>query len=1025
MKQLFAAFFVLLCFNMARAQSLSFTLNQQPCNNNGIVTITVSGLTNPVTLTYYIGASPGIVHTITSGNTDVLTGYSGEHMSVQATSAGNPNGVWNNYAAPAFSVGVNPSITALCPNPASVLATVSGGAAPYSYNWRNSTTNITASTTNPANLHGGSYDLIVTDNNGCTVTLDSGIYVYSQAPFQVNTSTTVASCTNGTASATVSGSGLPPYSYLWDNSATSSTITNLTQGWYNVTVTDANGCYVAAYANVQQSVTINANVVPTPATCIQTNGGVASYPTGGMPPYTYLWDNLATTQVQTGIASGDYSVTVTDANGCTGTGYAQVKATTPVNVTYTSTASSCTSPTGSATLTISGGATPYSVLWNTFPAQTGITASNLLAGTYSFKVTDANGCIRTGSAVIPPVSVINASISSVNPTCTQSNGSVSVSASGGATPYTYLWNNSAVTSGISGLATGTYTVAVTDNLGCSITKSAYLSPSSPVSIGLATTAASCIYTNNGAITATALGGTAPYTWNTTSGTNTITNLATGYYSIGVTDANGCKASSYTFVPYNTTNSSCYCTITGTVYHDANNNCVKDAGENGIPNIQMHLSGFGYAYTNASGVYSFKVPTGSYTLSESVQALYPLATCQNNSISVNAVAATGCIQTYNFANTINPLHDVKVNTWNYNCPVPGYTYNTVTIISNDGTVAEPNIVAGYNNDVQLPAPTILPSAVWANTGGSQYNINTSANLSLAPGISQAFYMDHSIPTNMPLNTLLTMKDTAAYSAPMSNWLNDYTPANNVDYFNSTVVGSYDPNFKEVSPAGDGPGGNIYAKDSILDYMVHFQNLGTYQAFNIVVLDTLDADLDWTSFKPGYKSHPCTVTISETGVVKYTFSNINLPPKMQDELLSNGMFTYSIKTKRNLPLGTQFTNSAAIYFDFNEPVITNTTLNTLSAPSHNNDLGNASGPAFTLYPNPATDICYLKFKISKEKQLTYLKITDVTGKLMTSMQLTLNAGDHMQSVSTTGFTSGIYFVTLASNGIGTTQKLVIVR
>ena len=547
-----------------------------------------------------------------------------------------------------------------------------------------------------------------------------------------------------------------------------------------------------------------------------------------------------------------------------------------------------------------------------------------------------------------------------------------------------------------------------------------------MSLGLATTPASCIYTSDGVITATAVGGTAPYTWNTTSGTNVINNLATGNYYVSVTDANGCSASSYTNVPYNPNGNACYCTITGTVYEDANSNCIMDAGEQGIPNIQMHLSGFGYAYTDASGVYSFKAPSGSYTLSESIQTIYPLASCQNNSISVTATAAANCTQTYDFANAINPIHDVKVTTWNVTCPVPGYNYQAVTIISNEGTVAESNIVAGYEDDAQLSAPTISPSAVWVNNGASKYNINSSANFSLNPGSSQAFYIDHLMPTNIPLNTQLTMKDTVAYTAPMSNWTNDYTAFNNVKYFNATVVGSYDPNYKEVSPAGEGSTGKIYEKDSVLDYIVHFQNLGTYQAFNIYVLDTLDADLDLTTLKPGHSSHPSTVSMSETGVLKYTFNNINLPAKMHDEIGSNGYFTYSIKTKKNMPIGTQFTNSAAIYFDFNEPVITNTTVNTLSEPTSTSDI-NAfkNGYTFMLYPNPANDICYVKFNVDNSQEKVSIKLADITGKNIVSTNVSLAKGEQVIPITTSALTAGVYFVTVGVNDASSTQKLIITK
>src|SRR5690606_9865671 len=123
---------------------------------------------------------------------------------------------------------------------------------------------------------------------------------------------------------------------------------------------------------------------------------------------------------------------------------------------------------------------------------------------------------------------------------------------------------------------------------------------------------------------------------------TISNLSTGWYTVHVTDANGCKADRKTYVNYNPNNNSCYCTITGTVFVDGNNNCIQDNNEVGVPNIQVKCSGgYGTKFTDANGKYSFEVVSGTYTVSEVVQHMYPLALCQNNNQTVNATAGTNC------------------------------------------------------------------------------------------------------------------------------------------------------------------------------------------------------------------------------------------------------------------------------------------------------------------------------------------------------------------------------------------------
>ncbi|MCD6062275.1 MAG: hypothetical protein K0R82_186, partial [Flavipsychrobacter sp.] len=921
---------MLLASENSFAQSASIALTTPPCNNNGVLTATFTGMTPPIAVTWNIINPPGpaVTQTVT-GTTAVLNSYSGAQVYLYAVDATNKVAGSMYQGAPPFIISTTGS-QVVCPALGNVSATVTGGTSPYSYQWYNTATNTLVGTTASISVPGGSYKVVVTDANNCVFSDDSAT-VYASSSINFSLSSTTANCTNGTATATNPTGGVSPYSFLWSNTATTQSITGLVKGQYSLKVTDAQGCATTKYVNVAQSVNIGANTTPTPATCVQNNGAATVFGSGGVPPYTYLWSNSGTTQTITGLTAGYYTVKVTDANGCFGNGGANITSSTPVTALVTSTPSACTTANGTATLVVSGGATPYSIQWYTMPAQSGTTATGLAAGNYSFKITDANGCVRTGTVNVPPVNSIAVNVTGTSASCTTANGSLSATASGGTSPYTYLWNNSATTSSISGLAAGSYSVKVTDAAGCSATVWKYVASSSPVNAGLSSTAVSCIFNSDGSITASAWGGTAPYTyhWSNSQTTQTITGLTPGNYFVKITDANGCKANASTYLTYNAANNSCYCTITGTVYNDANNNCVKDAGEQGIPNIQIHCSTKGYAYTNSNGVYSFKVPSGSYTISETVKAAYPLASCQTNAIPVSVTAASNCSTSVNFANNTATLHDMHISTWNFTCPVPGYTYLQKCIITNLGTVPESSVAAGYKTDGQIGAPTFSPGGFFTGTGN--WRQITGSTLSLNPAASQAFTVNYSMPPTIPLNTSLVFTDTAAYTSPISNWLNDYSPWNNVNYYTPITVGSYDPNFKEVSPKGDGPAGNITGKDSVLEYMIHFQNLGTYKAQNIFILDQLDADLDWTTLVPIYKSHPCDITMSETGEVRFQFDNINLPAKQDDEVGSNGMVSFSIRTKKGLPLGTEFHNSAAIYFDFNDPVITNTTLNTLAAVS----------------------------------------------------------------------------------------------
>jgi uncharacterized repeat protein (TIGR01451 family) len=1022
---------LLIVATAGRAQ-VSFTLTTAPCHNDGVLTATVSGMTSPLTVNWATSGTSGttITHSGISGSTDALTSYSGGPVSISVTDALGAFAYSYYVGMPPFTYTVA-TTAAFCPALGSATATVTGGTAPYSYQWFDMGTMATVGTTNPISLPGGAYGVLITDALGCTfgsdVTNDS-IMVSYMPPFTFSIATTPAGCTNGTATITGLTGGTAPYTYSWSTAATTSSITGLTMGTYTVTVTDASGCSDYSSTYIPQTITITVPTTPTPATCLASDGAVIAFGSGGVSPYSFVWSNSATTASQTGLSAGYYSVVATDANGCIGSGGAYVSAATPITVTYTTTPSSCTSSTGTATLTATGGTTPYTISWIATPAISGMAPTSLAAGTYPFVITDAVGCVRSGSVAVPPVNIITATFSGTSALCTSATGSLTVAPAGGATPYSYSWSTGGTAATISSVAGGWYTVNITDAVGCHATKYGQVHVYSPLGLGISTTPASCIFTNDGIASVTAFGGTTPYTYSwygTGSGsTATISSLHYGDYWVGVSDAAGCTANMHTYVNYNASATSCYCTISGTVYYDINNNCTQDPGEPGIENIQIYCSGIGYTYTDASGHYSFKVPSGSYTITQTVLSFYPLSTCQANNIPVTASATSGCVIPVNFANQINPIHDIHVTTWDYSWPVPGHTYYQASVVSNEGTLTESSILAGYQPDGQLFAPTFTPGGIFS---GSPYWYTSGSFPTLAPGASQFLLMDYTVPTGIPLGTSVNFKDTAAYTAPISNWLTDYSPWNNVNYFNTTVVSSYDPNFKEVSPKGTGAAGTITYNDSVLEYMVHFQNTGSYQAENIRVVDTIDNNLDWTTLRPVFMSANCKVDLVQSGsykVATFTFSDINLPPAQYEPITSNGMFTYTIKLRRGLAAGTTFRNNASIYFDYNGPVKTNTTLNTLGTITGISNIDPTGFNSFTIYPNPAGSSFNAVIN-SDDIANAVINITDIMGKTIASQTVSLQKGKQIVPVAAGELSPGIYLVSFVENGKTQTQKLVIMK
>lgn len=489
-------------------------------------------------------------NTTPSQSTPTASGLAAGTYTVTVTSA---NGCRTTQTAivtqPPVLAATQSQVNVLCNGASTGSATVSptGGTGAYTYSWSNGATTATAS-----NLAAGSYSVVITDANGCQITRT---FTITQPALLVPTTSAVnATCgaSNGSVSVSVTG-GTGAYTYSWNTTPaqTTATASNLPAGTYTVTVRDVNGCIRTATATISNT----AGPVPvasgTNILCFGASTGTATVSvSGGTTPYTYSWSNGATTQTINSLAAGTYTVTVTAANGCPGT--SSVVLTQPaaaLSSTQSQQNVTCNGLTnGSATVSVTGGTTGYTYSWNTSPAQTTATASNLGAGSYNVTITDANGCQIVRPFTITQPTAMTVSTSSTNATCGASNGTATVSASGGTGALTYSWNTTPVQTGATatGLAAGAYNVTVTDANGCSQPATVSVNNNaSPTATMGAPTHVSCFGGTNGSATVSATGGTGAYTysWSNGSITATASNLAAGTYSVTVTDAAGCSASS--------------------------------------------------------------------------------------------------------------------------------------------------------------------------------------------------------------------------------------------------------------------------------------------------------------------------------------------------------------------------------------------------------------------------------------------------------------------------------------------------
>jgi gliding motility-associated-like protein len=428
------------------------------------------------------------------------------------------------------------------PNGSATITVTSGGISPYTYTWSNgvSTSAISNTSHSISGLNKGWYRVTIQDGRGC-VKIDS-IFVDGTPQVALNFIKTNTNCglANGAITADVVA-GKSPFVYQWSGGSTTATRTNLTAGFYVVTVTDSNNCTVAA------SVTLTNNSLPIISasvvrpTCGLNNGRILTTVSGGKPKIKFQWSNGDSVSSMSKLAPGIYALTVTDSFGCQAIRRDTLVAIPMVNFTDSVVQPFCRNSFGSIFLKNITGPAPITIMWANGSSNTSLL--NRPAGIYSVMLRDTNNCRVTRSFNLQPKSNPQIKFAITNAMCLDTVGSIITTVDSAMLPIVYSWSSGDTSKNISNKLKGFYTLIITDSFGCKDTLSDSIRRRPSPTYSDSFKPARCALLN-GMIHIYNVKGSGPFnylwTYSDTPKTGLVRLLPMGVYTVAVTDANGCQ-----------------------------------------------------------------------------------------------------------------------------------------------------------------------------------------------------------------------------------------------------------------------------------------------------------------------------------------------------------------------------------------------------------------------------------------------------------------------------------------------------